>query len=204
MNMMVWKDNWMDNEVIMEDGWDVNVELIDCYYDVGWNKYEDICCCNMVLVCVLEVFFMNVEKVNFIVQVKMICVMIYFMCVCLFGKLMLVKEFIDLEVDMKFFCMVIVKEIYDFILNDFREVVFDLFVDVLFGVLLCGVVYVLLGEVVLYGVVYIENGQEEYYWIVVKVCEDLFVLDKYLLDGNYVGMFNDYDYLLVLSEIILV
>ena len=32
-NMMVWKDNWTDNEAIMEDGRDVNAELIDRYYD---------------------------------------------------------------------------------------------------------------------------------------------------------------------------
>ena len=65
-NMMVWKDNWTDNEAIMEDGRDVNAELIDRYYDAGWNKYEDIRRCNMVLARVPEAPFTNAEKANFI------------------------------------------------------------------------------------------------------------------------------------------
>ena len=101
-NMMVWKDNWTDNEAIMEDGRDVNAELIDRYYDAGWNKYEDIRRCNMVLARVPEASFTNAEKANFIAQAKTIRAMIYFTRARLFGKLMLVKELIDPEADMKF------------------------------------------------------------------------------------------------------
>ena len=94
-NMMVWKDNWTDNEAIMEDGRDVNAELIDRYYDAGWNKYEDIRRCNMVLARVPEAPFTNAEKANFIAQAKTIRAMIYFTRARLFGKLMLVKELIE-------------------------------------------------------------------------------------------------------------
>lgn len=72
------KSNWTDNEAIMEDGRDVNAELIDRYYDAGWNKYEDIRRCNMVLARVPEASFTNAEKANFIAQAKTIRAMIYF------------------------------------------------------------------------------------------------------------------------------
>ena len=202
-NMMVWKDNWTDNEAIMEDGRDVNAELIDRYYDAGWNKYEDIRRCNMVLARVPEASFTNAEKANFIAQAKTIRAMIYFTRARLFGKLMLVKELIDPEADMKFPRTATVKETYDFILNDLREAAPDLSVDAPSGALSRGVAYALLGEVALHGAAYIENGQEEYYRIAAKACEDLFALDKYSLDGNYAGMFNDYDHSLVSNEIIL-
>ena len=202
-NMMVWKDNWTDNEAIMEDGRDVNAELIDRYYDAGWNKYEDIRRCNMVLARVPEAPFTNAEKANFIAQAKTIRAMIYFMRARLFGKLMLVKELIDPEADMKFPRTATVKETYDFILNDLREAAPDLPVDAPSGALSRGVAYALLGEAALHGAAYIENGQEEYYRIAAKACEDLFALDKYSLDGNYAGMFNDYDHSLASSEIIL-
>lgn len=202
-NMMVWKDNWTDNEAIMEDGRDVNAELIDRYYDAGWNKYEDIRRCNMVLARVPEAPFTNAEKANFIAQAKTIRAMIYFTRARLFGKLMLVKELIDPEADMKFPRTATVKETYDFILNDLREAAPDLPVDAPSGALSRGVAYALLGEAALHGAAYIENGQEEYYRIAAKACEDLFALDKYSLDGNYAGMFNDYDHSLASSEIIL-
>lgn len=202
-NMMVWKDNWTDNEAIMEDGRDVNAELIDRYYDAGWNKYEDIRRCNMVVGTCSGSTLYDAEKAYFIAQAKTIRAMIYFTRARLFGKLMLVKELIDPEADMKFPRTATVKETYDFILNDLREAAPDLPVDAPSGALSRGVAYALLGEAALHGAAYIENGQEEYYRIAAKACEDLFALDKYSLDGNYAGMFNDYDHSLASSEIIL-
>ena len=202
-DMMVWKDNWTDNEAILEDGRDVNAELIDRYHDAGWNKYEDIRRCNMVLARVPEAPFTEVEKANFIAQAKTIRAMIYFTRARLFGKLMLVKELIDPEAEMTFPRTATVKETYDFILNDLKEAALDLPVDAPSGAVSRGVAYALLGEVALHGAAYIENGQEEYYRIAAKACEDLFALDKYSLDADYAGMFNDYDHSLASSEIIL-
>ena len=202
-DMMVWKDNWTDNEAILEDGRDVNAELIDRYYDAGWNKYEDIRRCNMVLAQVPEAPFTETEKANFIAQAKTIRAMIYFTRARLFGKLMLVKELIEPEAEMTFPRTTTVKETYDFILNDLKEAIPDLPVNALSGALSRGVAYALLGEAALHGAAYIENGQEEYYRIAAKACEDLFALDKYSLDADYAGMFNDYDHSLVSSELIL-
>ena len=202
-DMMVWKDNWTDNEAILEDGRDVNAELIDRYYDAGWDRYEDIRRCNMVLARVPEAPFTETEKANFIAQAKTVRAMIYFTRARLFGKLMLVKELIEPEAEMTFPRTATVKETYDFILNDLKEAAPDLPVDAPSGALSRGVAYALLGEVALHGAAYIENGQEEYYSIAAKACEDLFALGKYSLDADYAGIFNDYDHSLASNEIIL-
>lgn len=55
----------------------------------------------------------------------------------------------------------------------------------------------------MHGAAYIENGQDDYYKIAAKACEDLFALNKYSLDKDYAGMFNNYDHSLSSSEIIL-
>ena len=90
--MMVWKDNWTDNEAILEDGRNVNAELIDRYYDAGWNIYGDIRRCNMVISRVPDSPFTEAEKTHFIAQAKMIRAMIYFSRARLFGKLMLSRK----------------------------------------------------------------------------------------------------------------
>lgn len=202
-DMMVWKDNWTDNDAILEDGRNVNAELITRESDAGWNIYGDIRRCNMVLAKVPDAPFTEVEKANFIAQAKMIRAMIYFSRARLFGKLMLVKELIDTDTDMTFPRTATVKETYDFILNDLKEAAPDLPVDAASGALSRGAAYALLGEVALHGAAYIESGKEDYYKIGAKACEDLFALNQYSLDKDYKGMFNDYDHSLTSSEIIL-
>ena len=202
-DMMIWKDNWTDNEAILEDGRNINFELIDRYHDAGWNVYGDIRRCNMVLTRVPDAPFTEVEKANFIAQAKTIRAMIYFTRARLFGKLMLVKDLIDTDADMTFSRTTTIKETYDFIIKDLQEAVSDLHVDEPTGAVSRGVGYALLGEVALHGAAYIENGQDDYYKIAAKACEDLFALNKYSLDKDYAGMFNNYDHSLSSSEIIL-
>ncbi len=202
-NMMVWKDNWTDNEAILEDGRTVNAELLDRYHDAGWNAYGDIRRCNMVLSRMPDAPFTETERANFIAQAKTLRAMIYFTRARLFGKLMLVDELIDPEADMTFPRTATVKETYDFILKDLQEAAPDLAVSAPSGALSRGVAYALLGEAALHGAAYVESGQEEYYRIAAKACEDLFALDEYSLDADYAGMFNDYDHSQTSSEIIL-
>lgn len=202
-DMMVWGDEWTDNEAILEAGRDVNFELIDRYYDAGWNKYEDIRRCNMVLSRVPDAPFTEMEKANFIAQAKTIRAMIYFTRARLFGKLMLVTDLVDENADMTYPRTATVKETYDFIIKDLQEAAPNLNVDEPTGAVSRGVAYALLGEVALHGAAYIESGQEDYYKIGAKACEDLFALNKYSLDKDYAGMFNDYDHSLSSSEIIL-
>lgn len=202
-DMLVWKDNWTDNDAILEDGRNVNAELITREWDAGWNVYGDIRRCNMVLAKVPDAPFTDTEKANFIAQAKMVRAMIYFSRARLFGKLMLVKELVDPDAEMTFPRTATVKDTYDFILNDLKEAAPDLPVDAPAGALSRGAAYALLGEVALHGAAYIESGKEEYYKIGAKACEDLFALQKYSLDKDYKNMFNDYDHSLVSGEIIL-
>ena len=202
---LIWKDNWTDNDAILEDGRDINAELIDRYYnpDGWWNVYGDIRRCNMVLSKVPDAPFTETEKAHFIAQAKMIRAIIYFSRARLFGKLMLVKELVDSEMEMTFSRTATIKETYDFILNDLQEAAPDLPVDAEAGALSRGAAYALIGEVALHGAAYIENGQDAYYKIGAKACENLFDLGKYSLDKDYQKMFNDYDHSLISSEIIL-
>ena len=202
---LIWKDNWTDNDAILEDGRDINAELIDRYYnpDGWWNVYGDIRRCNMVLSKVPDAPFTETEKAHFIAQAKMIRAIIYFSRARLFGKLMLVKELVDPEMEMTFSRTATIKETYDFILNDLQEAAPDLPVDAEAGALSRGAAYALIGEVALHGAAYIENGQDAYYKIGAKACENLFDLGKYSLDKDYQKMFNDYDHSLISSEIIL-
>lgn len=201
-DMLIWKDNWTDNDAILEDGRTVNYELLTNEYNAGWNVYEDIRRCNMVLAKVPDAPFTESEKANFIAQAKTIRAMIYFSRARLFGKLMLVKELIDVDDDMTFPRTATVKDTYDFILNDLQEAAPDLPVKAESGALSRGVAYALLGEAALHGAAYIESGQEDYYKIGATACENLFDLN-YSLDTDYKSMFNDYDHSLNSSEIIL-
>lgn len=202
-SMMIWKDNWTDNDAILEDGRNVNAELIDRYYNAGWNVYGDIRRCNMVLAKVPDAPFTDVEKNHFIAQAKMIRAMIYFSRARLFGKLMLVKELVNTDADMTFPRTETIKDTYDFILNDLKEAAPGLPVDASAGALSRGAAYALLAEAALHGAAYIESGQDDYYKIGAKASEDLFALNKYTLDKDYQKMFNEFDHSLSSSEIIL-
>lgn len=201
--MMVWKDNWTDNEAILEDGRNVNAELIDRYYDAGWNIYGDIRRCNMVISRVPDSPFTEAEKTHFIAQAKMIRAMIYFSRARLFGKLMLVKDLVEPEADMTFPRTTTIKDTYDFILNDLKEAAPGLPIEVSDGALSRGAAYALMGEVALHGAAYIESGKEEYYQIGAKACEDLFDLNQYSLDTGYKAMFNDFESSRTSKEVIL-
>lgn len=202
-DMMIWKDNWTDNDAILEDGPTINKEQIDRYHDAGWNIYGNIRRCNMVLARVPESPFTDAEKSNFIAQAKTIRAMIYFTRARLFGKLMLVKDLVDPESDMTYPRTTTIKETYDFILQDLQEAAPDLSIDAEAGELTRGAAYALLAEAALHGAAYIESGQDEYYRIAATASEELFKLGKYSLDSDYKSMFNDFDHSLSSGEIIL-
>ncbi len=202
-DMMIWRDNWTDNEAILEDGPTINKELFDRYHDAGWNVYGDIRRCNMVIAKMPDAPFTEVEKKNFIAQAKTIRAMIYFTRARLFGKLMLVKDLVDVNAEMTYPRTATIKETYDFILQDLEEAAPDLPVDASAGALCQGVAYAVLAEAALHGAAYIENGQDSYYEKAVWASEKLFQLGKYSLDSDYKNMFNDFDHSLSSPEIIL-
>ena len=203
-NMMVWKDNWTDNEAIMEDGRDVNAELIDRYYDAGWNVYENIRRCNLVIAKMADAPFTEGERANFIAQAKFFRAMTYFSRARLFGKLMLVKELVDKDEDMtQYGRTATIKDTYDFILQDLKDAASGLRASEPTGMPTKGAAYALLAEAALHGAAYIESGQSEYYEIARQASEDLFALNVYSLDTDYKNMFNDFDHSQNSKEIIL-
>lgn len=206
--MLITKDQWTDNSMIQEDldATNINKEQIDRYHDAGWNKYEDIRRCNMILTKVEESDnFLPKEKSYFIAQAKMMRAMIYFSRARLFGKLMIVDRIIDPNEDMTFPRTKTIKETYDFIIKDLKEAIPDLpeKLNNQQGMLTKGAGYALLSEVALHGASYIESGQDEYYKIAKQSCEDLFALGLYELDEDYENMFNNFNHALSSKEIIL-
>ncbi len=207
--LLIWNDKWTDNDVIQDDGGasNVNKEQIDRYYDAGWNVYENIRKCNLMLQKMEEnTSFLEQDKKYLIAQAKMQRAMIYFSRARLFGKLMIVDRVIDPEENMEFPRTETIKDTYDFILKDLQEAVVDLPVSVTsseIGSLTQGAAYALMAEVALHGAAYIEMGQEEYYNIAKEASEALFALGQYELDADYEKMFNEFDYALGSKEIIL-
>ena len=203
---LIQNDRWTDNDIIQDDAGSVNVnkDLNDRYYNVGWNVYGDIRRCNLVLAKMPEAPFTEVERENFIAQAKFFRAMIYFSRARFFGKLMLVKELADKDEDMtKYGRTATVKETYDFILQDLEEAAGGLKVSEPTGMPTRGAAYAMLAEVALHGAAYIENGQEEYYEKARKASEELFELDVYSLDSDYRNMFNDFSHSQNSKEIIL-
>lgn len=203
---MIQNDRWTDNDIIQDDAGaaEVNKDLKDRYYNAGWNVYENVRRCNMVITKMAEAPFTEAERTNFIAQAKFLRAMTYFSRARLFGKLMLVKELVDQNADMtQYGRTATIKETYDFILQDLKEAAEGLKVSEPTGMPTRGAAYALIAEVALHGAAYIESGQSEYYEIARQASEDLFALDAYSLDSDYRNMFNDFDHSQNSKEIIL-
>lgn len=205
---LIYNDCWTDNDVIQDrsDDSNINKEAIDNYYDAGWNVYDQIRKCNLMIQKMSEnTTFMENDRRYLIAQAKALRGIIYYTRARLFGKLMIVDRVIDPDEEMQFPRTATIKDTYDFILKDLQEAAVDLPVSLnnQQGMLTKGAVYALIAEVALHGAAYIESGQEEHYAVAKKASEDLFALGQYELDTDYEKMFNDFDYALNSKEIIL-
>ena len=89
---LIQNDRWTDNDIILDDGeaTAINKDLKDRYYDAGWNVYENIRRCNLVIAKMADAPFTEGERANFIAQAKFFRAMTYFSRARFFGKLMLV------------------------------------------------------------------------------------------------------------------
>lgn len=205
---LIYNDRWTDNDVIQDkpDDSNLNKEAIDNYYDAGWNVYDQVRKCNLMIQKMSEnTTFMENDRKYLVAQAKALRGIIYYTRARLFGKLMIVDRVIDPDEEMQFSRTATIKDTYDFILKDLQEAAVDLPVSLnnQQGMLTKGAVYALIAEVALHGAAYIESGQEEYYAVAKKASEDLFALGQYELDTDYEKMFNDFDYALNSKEIIL-
>lgn len=203
---LIQNDRWTDNDIILDDGeaTAINKDLKDRYYDAGWNVYENIRRCNLVIAKMADAPFTEGERANFIAQAKFFRAMTYFSRARLFGKLMLVKELVDKDEDMtQYGRTATIKDTYDFILQDLKDAASGLRANEPTGMPTKGAAYALLAEAALHGAAYIESGQSEYYEIARQASEDLFALNVYSLDTDYKNMFNDFDHSQNSKEIIL-
>lgn len=207
-DLLIMVDEYTDNSVIEPNSQIItfNKEQMDRYYDAGWNCYEHIRRCNMLIEKVHESSTLSDSDKNyFIAQAKAMRAMIYFSRARWFGKLMIVDRVLNPEENMEFSRTATIKETYDFILNDLKDAAKDLPKTLINqqGMLTKGVAYALLAEAALHGAAYIESGQNEYYSIAKTASEDLFNLGVYELDVDYKGMFNNFTHSLNSKEIIL-
>ena len=203
---LIQNDRWTDNDIILDDGeaTAINKDLKDRYYDAGWNVYENIRRCNLVIAKMADAPFTEGERANFIAQAKFFRAMTYFSRARFFGKLMLVKELVDKDEDMtQYGRTATIKDTYDFILQDLKDAASGLRASEPTGMPTKGAAYALLAEAALHGAAYIESGQSEYYEIARQASEDLFALNVYSLDTDYKNMFNDFDHSQNSKEIIL-
>lgn len=207
VDKLIWNDMWTDNCIIQNGGTsNFNKEQIDRYYDAGWNVYSSIRRCNRIIFEMSQPTSIIEKERNYLVaQAKAMRALIYFSRARLFGKLMLVDEIIDPELDMKYPRTETIKETYDFIIQDLQEAAEGLPIQLVAqqGMLTKGAAYAFLAEVALHGAAYIETGQDQYYAIAKKASEELFSLNQYELDPDYTSLFNSYDYSLNSKEIIL-
>lgn len=204
---LILHDRWSDNDIIQEKAGDSNLnkEAIDNYYDAGWNVYNEIRNCNIMIEKMTEnTSFLEKDRKYLLAQAKALRGMLYFTRARLFGKLMIVDHVLDINEDMEIPRTKTIKETYDFILKDLSESIDDLPVsdEGKKGILTKGVVYALMAEVALHGAAYIEEGQNDYYLLAKQSSENLFNLGIYELDSDYGKMFNDFDYASNSKEII--
>ena len=118
---------------------------------------------------------------------------------------MIVDNVLTPDDDMELSRTKTIKETYDFILKDLDEAIERLPVDVASGRISKGAAYALKAEVCLQGAAYLDdtNEKRDYYTQAKTASESLFGLNKYSLDPDFKGLFNDYSVGTNSSEIIL-
>lgn len=185
-------DEVSDNFVI-QDANKITQDQIDKYYDAGWNVFTEIRACNKIIEKVTASNFTEADKKNLIGQGKFLRALIYFRQARLFGKYVKIDKVLTPQDDLVLPRTNTIKETYDFILKDLKDAAELLPVDTKSGVISKGVALALEAEVALHGASYIESGADDYYKITVSASEELFALNKYSLDSDYEGLFNDHD-----------
>lgn len=205
-NFLVQNDDWSDNTVPNAERADALIrEQITEDNDYGWNKYGDIRRCNIILEKVAAANFTQSEKDLLMGEGYFLRASVYFSQARKFGRLMIVDRVLTPADEMELSRTKTIKETYDFILNDLDEAIKRLPVNVKPGRISRGAAYALKAEACLQGAAYLDNAVEkkDYYTQAKVASEELFKLDKYSLDPDFKGLFNDYSVGTNSSEIIL-
>lgn len=194
-DFLVSNDDWSDNTVINSGPDDAVIrDQITGDADYGWNKYGDIRRCNLILEKVGASNFRQADKDLLLGEAHFLRAAVYFSQARKFGRLMIVDKVLTPDDNMELPRTKTIKETYDFILKDLDEAIKDLPVDVLTGRISRGAAYALKAEVCLQGAAYLDNDadKKDYYQQSKAASESLFALNKYELDPDFKGLFNDY------------
>ncbi|MBC8617995.1 RagB/SusD family nutrient uptake outer membrane protein [Parabacteroides faecis] len=206
-DFLVGNDDWSDNTVINAEKADALIrEQITEDNDYGWYKYGDIRRCNIILEKVAAATnFTQADQDLLMGEGYFLRASVYFNMARKFGRLMIVDKVLTPDDDMELSRTKTIKETYDFILKDLDEAAKRLPVDVKSGRISRGAAYALKAEVCLQGAAYMDNASEkkDYYTQAKQASEELFNLNKYSLDSDFKGLFNDYSVGTNSSEIIL-
>ena len=206
-DFLVGNDDWNDNTIVNAEKADALIrEQITEDNDYGWNKYGDIRRCNIILEKVAAATgFTQPERDLLMGEGYFLRASVYFSQARKFGRLMIVDKVLTPADDMELSRTKTIKETYDFILKDLDEAIERLPVDVASGRISKGAAYALKAEVCLQGAAYLDdtNEKRDYYTQAKTASESLFGLNKYSLDPDFKGLFNDYSVGTNSSEIIL-
>jgi len=187
-------DDYSD-DVITKSGNKVIRDQMDKYYDEGWDVFDDIRQCNIIIDKATEsAGLRDDEKESLIAKGRMLRAMIYYSRARIFGKYVLIDHTLTVDDDLELPRSSTIKETYDFILADLAFAAEHLPEKAKLGALSKGAALALTTEVAIQGASYIESGAEDYYQKASDAGQVLLDMGQYAIDSNYAGLFNDYDY----------
>ncbi len=195
-DFLVGNDDWSDNTVPNPERASALIrEEITEDNDFGWNQYGYIRRCNLILEKVEASDFLQTDKDLLMGEAYFLRATVNFSQARKFGRLMIVEKVLTPADEMELSRTVTIKETYDKILGDLDEAAKRLPVDVKTGRISRGAAYALKAEACLQGAAYLENADDkaDYYRQAKAASEALFTLNKYELDSDFKGMFNDFD-----------
>lgn len=205
-NFLIGNDDWSDNTVVNAEKADALIrEQITEDNDYGWNKFGDIRRCNIILEKVAASNFLEADKDLLMGEGYFLRATVNFAQARKFGRLMIVEKVLTPEDDMMLPRTKTIKETYDKILADLDEAIKRLPVDVEPGRISRGAAYALKAEACLQGAAYMDDASQkkDYYQQAKAASEGLFALNKYELDSDFKGLFNDFSVGTNSKEIIL-
>lgn len=207
-NRLIQDDEWSDNMVLNpSQGAASNMvqENITNETGFGWNIFEDIRKCNMIIERVTNSSYLESDKNVMLGEAYFLRAVTNFTAARKFGKIMIVDKVLTPQDDLNLSRTATIKETYDFILKDLDQAANLLPSNVSKGRVSKGAAYALKAEACLQGAAYLENNSDKagYYQQGKKASEDLFALGTYALDNDYKSMFNTYSGGMNSPEIIL-
>jgi hypothetical protein len=162
-NRLIQDDEWSDNMVLNpSQGAASNMvqENITNETGFGWNIFEDIRKCNMIIERVTNSSYLESDKNVMLGEAYFLRAVTNFTAARKFGKIMIVDKVLTPQDDLNLSRTATIKETYDFILKDLDQAANLLPSNVSKGRVSKGAAYALKAEACLQGAAYLENNSE--------------------------------------------